>query len=255
MFFGFLYAYEHLWTFSVSVWICLFHVFTSWSISWTHFILHILFGAGGQGMPFRAWFRIWVHQVKEAAKNHKNQFRTANSGDGRREREKERERERERVSEWEREGKRITRQRRKKLNSENKKKKKRHPKSEKKKKKKLNSENKKKKKNMRHAKSEKKKKENVPHKALDEKKKAWKKKKKRKKKKKVFAHSNKFSLSARKKIYNDYNNGKKLEWIQVVSKISLDVLLLQKIKLEVFFYKNRGEHRKTTITAICNFVW
>ena len=29
--FGFLYAYEHLWTFSVSVWICLFHVFGSWS--------------------------------------------------------------------------------------------------------------------------------------------------------------------------------------------------------------------------------
>ena len=29
--FGFLYVYEHLWTFSVSVWICLFHVFISWS--------------------------------------------------------------------------------------------------------------------------------------------------------------------------------------------------------------------------------
>ena len=30
VFFGFLYAYEHLWTFSVSVWIWLFHVSVSW---------------------------------------------------------------------------------------------------------------------------------------------------------------------------------------------------------------------------------
>ena len=30
------YVYEHLWTFSVSVWICLFHIFISWSYFWTY---------------------------------------------------------------------------------------------------------------------------------------------------------------------------------------------------------------------------
>ena len=33
--FGFQYVYEHLWTFSVSVWICLFHVLLFWSYFWT----------------------------------------------------------------------------------------------------------------------------------------------------------------------------------------------------------------------------
>ena len=32
-------------------------------------ILHILFGAGGQGMSFTAWLRVWVHTIKETAKN------------------------------------------------------------------------------------------------------------------------------------------------------------------------------------------
>ena len=32
-------------------------------------ILHILFGAGGQGMPSMAWFRIWVRTIEETAKN------------------------------------------------------------------------------------------------------------------------------------------------------------------------------------------
>ena len=30
------FVYEHLWTFSVSVWICLFHVFVSWSYIFGH---------------------------------------------------------------------------------------------------------------------------------------------------------------------------------------------------------------------------
>ena len=58
--FGFLYAYEH------SI------------ISWSYFgpICYIrLFGAGGQGMPFMAWFRIWVHEIRETAKKHRNQCR------------------------------------------------------------------------------------------------------------------------------------------------------------------------------------
>ena len=49
--------------------LCLFHVFISWSISWTYMILHMLFGAGGQGMPFMAWLRVWVHTTRETAKN------------------------------------------------------------------------------------------------------------------------------------------------------------------------------------------
>ena len=49
-------------------------------------ILHILFSAGGQGMPFMAWLRVWVHKIRGTAKKHRNQFRTASSGDGRRER-------------------------------------------------------------------------------------------------------------------------------------------------------------------------
>ena len=49
-----------------------------------------LFGTGGQGMPIMAWLRVWVHEIREIAKKHRNQFRTACSGDGRRERKRKR---------------------------------------------------------------------------------------------------------------------------------------------------------------------
>ena len=35
------YVYEHLWTFSVSVWMCLFHVFVSWSYFWIYIYIYI----------------------------------------------------------------------------------------------------------------------------------------------------------------------------------------------------------------------
>ena len=66
-FFGFLYAYncvyEHLWTFSLSVWICIFHVFISWSYFWIFLDLYML-------QYLSQWYKsVGVHNSITAIRN------------------------------------------------------------------------------------------------------------------------------------------------------------------------------------------
>ena len=53
----FIYIYEHLWTFSVSVWICLLYVFISWLYFWTS-----ICNGGNQWPEFKSWIGLIVPQ-------------------------------------------------------------------------------------------------------------------------------------------------------------------------------------------------